>query len=155
MNRKIFICLCLFLTVINGYYYNANAIDLNNIIKSTSNTQDLSKVLENAVNSAIKSGTDELNKNIKVIVGDVKKEINSVVDEAKKEIQNVEDTIDGVKTTVYSVKSSFDKIITLLKVLIAMTGILITMLCFTFLNKILKILKIAKAISNFTDKKGN
>lgn len=153
MKRKIFVLLSLFLITINGYYHNAIAIDLNNIIKSTANTQDLSKMLENAVQVAVKSGTDELNKNVKVIVSDVKKEINSVVVEATKEIQKVENTIDGVKNTVYSVKSSFDKIITLLKILIAMTGVLITILSFMFLNKILQILKIFKAISNLTNKK--
>ena len=128
-----------------------NAAKLNKTIKSVSSLKksahgNSSNLLDKAVKDAVKTGTDELNKSVKVIIEDVKKDVNSVVNDAKKEIQSVQGTIKEVKDTIYSVKASFDKIIVLLKVLIGLVGILIALLTFTLINKVLKIVKLTKSV---------
>ena len=127
-----------------------NAAKLKKTIKSvssrTSMQSNTSNLIDKAVKDAVKTGTDELNKSVKVIVEDVKKDVNSVVNDAKKEIQSVQGTIVDVKNTIYSVKASFDKIILLLKVLIGMVGVLIALMTFTLINKVFKIVKFTKSI---------
>ena len=159
-------CIFLFTLCLTIFAFSGNvsyAAKLNKVAKTVSSTANASGNLDKVVKDAVKAGTDEMNKNVKGIVEDVKKDmngvvsdlkkdINSVVDDAKKEIKSVQGTIEGVKKTVYSVKASFDKIIVLLKVLIAMVGILIALLTFTLLNKILKILKITKSIVDVAKK---
>ena len=162
MNKKVF-----FLSLILMYGFvsidNTEALDIGKVAKVITNNNnqslDISKSVDELVKKAVKTGTDELDKNVKSIVDDVrgdvksvisdaKKDLNSVVSDAKNEINSVQGTIKEVKTTIYSVKASFDKIILLLKILIGLVGILITLLCFSFLNKIIKILKLTKSVVN-------
>jgi gas vesicle protein len=165
-NKVLFFVLSTFL-ISSAKVKNVEAINLNQIVREVSTNQttgkksslDVSTMLDDAVKNAVKTGTDELNKNVKSIVDDVrgdvknvisdaKKDLNSVVDDAKKEISSIQGTIKEVKNTIYSIKASFDKIIILLKVLIGLVGVLITLLCFSFLNKIIKILKLTKSVVN-------
>ena len=138
------------LIVFGSSYKICNAAKLKKVVKSVSSKSSIqnnsSNLIDKAVKDAIKTGTDELNKNVKSIVEDVKKDVNSVVNDAKKEIQSVQGTITDVKNTIYSVKASFDKIIVLLKVLIGMVGVLIALMTFTLINKVFKIVKLTKSI---------
>ena len=165
MIKKISLCafLILFFAFHSSGIANAESVaDLSKALKNKSLSPAeksilLHKMAEKSIKSGINELAKELDKNIKSIVddtrgefkgviADAKKDLNSVVADAKKEIGSIQGTVQEVKSTIYSVKASFDKIIILLKVLIGLVGVLITLLGVSFFSKIIKILKLTKSV---------